>query len=745
MEHNYYLTNLGCANCAAKIETKLKKQAIIADAGIDFVNKKLNINTTKDLAQDDLLAIITPIVTGIEKDVSLISWNTYKNAANESDLPTHTTNAHENESCCTHSGNANDCCTVHGHEDSHHHTNTRIKRSFRMHLNLPKLLPLVIGSIIGYGSLLFLPKGLPLFAGVMIGYLVLSYEVLFTALRNIIHGELFDENFLMTIATIGALLIGEYPEALAVMIFYQIGEYLQDMAVDKSRKHLKDAMNIKAEYANVMIGNNIKNVVPEEVSIGDIILVKPNERIPLDGIVREGSSFIDTSSLTGESVPQKISEQEEILSGCINGSGTLYIEVTKEYKDSTVARILDLVENATARKSSTENFITKFARIYTPIVVITALLLALLPPIITGSFDFSPWIYKACGFLVVSCPCALVISVPLGFFGGIGCASRNGIIVKGSNYLDALTEVTCAVFDKTGTLTKGNFRVTDVVPFHNFHKEDLLLYAAAVEHFSTHPIAGSIVSAYHGNFNASELKDYEEIAGYGIRAKYQGRDILLGNQSLLKASNITCQIPDHVNGTFTLLSIDGIYAGYILIADEIKEDSKAAILALKKLGIKTIMLTGDTEDTASYVANELNLDNYYSKLLPADKVDKIESLLANTNKNQKVLFVGDGVNDAPVLARADIGVAMGGIGSDAAIQAADIVLMTDEPSQLERAVTIARFTRKIVSENIVFSLGVKLLIMILLVFGIANMWLAIFADVGVAMIAIVNSIRTLRA
>ncbi len=754
MENKYYLDNLRCANCAAKMETKLKNQPQIKDAVIDFVNKKLNISSKEDMSEDALLALITPIITGIEKDVAIISWDTYKGVGSKS------TNhvAHPIEEC----GDACLChCGDHEHEHNHDHSkgcchdghahNKDCGSGTKEHshggesLNLSKLLPLIIGSVIGYGSLFFLPEGTPSFMGILIGYLILSYEVLFTAARNIAHGEVFDENFLMAIATVGAFLIGEYPEALAVMILYQIGEYLQDMAVDKSRKHLTDAMNIKAEYANVKTDDGIKQLAPEEVSIGDIILVKPSERIPLDGIVVEGSSFVDTSSLTGESVPRKISENEEILSGCINGAGTLYIKVSKLYKDSTVARILDLVENASARKSPTENFITKFARVYTPIVVIAALLLAILPPIVTGTFDFIPWIYKACGFLVVSCPCALVISVPLGFFGGIGCASRNGIIIKGSNYLEALNGVTYAVFDKTGTLTKGSFRVTDIVPFNGFDQEDLLKTAAIVESFSTHPIAKSIVKSYDGELDLSEVKDYEEVAGHGVHANYNGKEILLGNSKLLDTANISYSAPEKVNGTITHLSIDGKYAGYILIADEIKEDSKAAILGLKKLGIKTIMLTGDEQTTAAYVAKELNLDAYYSQLLPADKVEKIESILSKAHAKEKVLFVGDGINDAPVLARADIGVAMGGVGSDAAIEAADIVLMTDEPAQLERAISIARFTRKIVSENIAFSLGVKVLVMILLAFGFANMWLAIFADVGVAMIAIVNSIRTLRA
>lgn len=751
MKRQYYMDELDCANCAAKIETKLNKQPEIKEAIVDFINKKLIVETPDSLEENKLLSLITPLITAIEHDVTLVSWEAHRK-------PTHKhedSHMHE-EGCCgshDHSHSHSETCSCGTHE--HNSVNTSSvksssqkqtkKQSVLTGMNLTKLIPIILGTVIGFASLSILPVGRIQLIGLLIGYLILSYEVLFTAIRNIAHGKIFDENFLMSIATIGALIIGDYPEALAVMILYQIGEFFQDMAVDKSRKHLADAMNIKAEFANIKTENGIQTVSPEDVVIGDIILVKPSERVPLDGIVLEGTSFVDTSSLTGESVPRKVGEKDTILSGVINGAGTLYIEVTKPYKDSTVAKILDLVENASARKSPTENFITKFARIYTPIVVILAALLAILPPIIMGTFDFSPWIYKACGFLVVSCPCALVISVPLGFFAGIGCASKNGIIIKGSNYLEALNNVTYAVFDKTGTLTKGSFRVTKVVPSTNYTEELLLENAAAVENFSTHPIAKSIAGAYTKELNLSELKDYEEIAGHGVRAIYKGNEILLGNTKLLDKYKISYQYPKDQNGTITHLSINGNYAGYLLIDDELKEDSKSAISGLKRLGIKTIMLTGDTESTASHVAKELGLDAYYSQLLPGDKVDKIETLLEEAGTKENVLFVGDGINDAPVLARADVGVAMGGVGSDAAIEAADIILMTDEPSLLERAITISRFTRKIVSQNIAFSLGIKALVMLLLAIGMGSMWLAIFADVGVSMIAIVNSIRTLKA
>lgn len=754
MTKQYYLENLGCANCAAKMENQLGKQELIHEVIIDFINKKLILKYSETLKEEELYSKVSSIVTDIEKDVKLVDWESYRRQSFS--YPGRTGN--ENESFLTHS-EEDSCCAdrehsqnreyphehsqnhgfkhshAHGHSHTHEHGDNAEK---------PKLYLLIAGSVIGFGSLVIFPEGTPQFIGILLGYLIIGYEVLYTALHNITKGQVFDENFLMAIATVGAFCIGEYPEALAVMILYQIGEYLQYRAVDKSRKHLTAAMNIKAEYANIQTSDGIKTIAPEAVNVGDIILVKPSERIPLDGIITEGSSFVDTSSLTGESVPRKVASGDDILSGCINGSGTLSIRVTKPYKESTVAKILDLVENASARKSPTENFITKFARIYTPIVVIGAVLLAILPPIIAGTFDFSPWIYKACGFLVVSCPCALVISVPLGFFGGIGCASKNGIVVKGSNYLEALNNITCAVFDKTGTLTKGTFSVISIVPENGFTKEILLEYAAALESFSTHPIGKSIVNACESSFNTAEVSNYEEIAGHGIKALYKNQELLLGNEKLLSMNQITCSSGNEIHGTIAHLAVDGQYAGYLIIADEIKEDSKSAVSSLKKLGIKTIMLTGDTEKTASAVAKELDLDNYYASLLPGDKVAKVEELLSEISKKEKLLFIGDGINDAPVLMRADVGVAMGGVGSDAAVEAADIVLMTDEPSLLERVIKIARFTRKIVSENIILSLTVKGIVMLFLAIGMGSMWLAVFADVGVAMIAILNSLRVLR-
>lgn len=656
--------------------------------------------------------------------------------------------------------NHNGCCAS-GHNHSHGHTHEHAGGCSCGHnhsheeASAKDLLFSAIGAGIGFAGILLLDKSPYFLAAIILGYLLLGKAVLLNAAQNIFHGEIFDENFLMAIATLGAFAIGEYPEALAVMLLYQIGEYLQGLAVDKSRKHLSDAMNIKPEFAHIKTDTGFKTVAPEEVSVDSIILVKPKERIPLDGIVIEGSSFIDTSSLTGESVPRKASPGDSVLSGCLNGEEPVSIRVTAPYTASTVARVLELVENASSRKAPTENFITRFARVYTPIVVFLALALAILPPVISGKLDFIPWIYRACGFLVASCPCALVISVPLSFFGGIGSASRHGIIVKGSNYLELLNDVKYAVFDKTGTLTKGTFTLTESKAAEGFEKEEILIMAASLENLSTHPIAQSIVAAYLGEAQEKSnihkelysISDYHEIAGFGVEGILDSKHLRLGSKRFLETNGISVTLtPEKKAGSVVYLSVNQSYAGYFLISDELKNDTKKALQELKELGIHTLMLTGDTKETAQRIADEIGIDTVYSELLPADKVEKVEDLIEKqTGKGrEKVLFVGDGINDAPVLARADIGIAMGGVGSDAAIEAADIVLMTDEPSQLKTAITIAHITRRIVTENIAFSLGVKILVLILLAIGIGNMWLAVFADVGVALIAIFNSIRILK-
>ncbi|HEY5524394.1 MAG TPA: heavy metal translocating P-type ATPase, partial [Clostridium sp.] len=553
----------------------------------------------------------------------------------------------------------------------------------------------------------------------------------------------FDENFLMSIATIGAFAIGAYPEAVAVMIFYEIGEMFQDYAVGKSRKSISSLMDIRAEYATLLIDKTEKIVTPEEVNVNDIILIKPGERVPLDGVVVSGRSTLDTSALTGESLPRNVEENEEILAGAINLTGVIQVKVTKDFGESTVARILELVQNAGNKKAPTEKFITKFARYYTPVVVFSALALALVPPLLIEGAVFSDWLYRALIFLVVSCPCALVVSIPLGLFAGIGGASKKGILIKGGNYLEALKDVETVVFDKTGTLTKGVFKVVKINGI-NIEKEELLKVAALGESFSNHPIAKSIMQAYNKNIDKSLVKDYEEISGNGIKVVIEGKEVLLGNNKLMEKFNINYSQNNEV-GTIVHLVIDGEYKGNLVIADEVKEDSLEALRELKKLGIKNIvMLTGDNKKVADKVAEELELSQVHSELLPQDKVAKLEELLNEKTSKGKLVFVGDGINDAPVLARADVGVAMGGIGSDAAIEAADVVLMRDEPMALVEAIKIAKRTNKILWQNIIFSLGVKGLILILSTLGLANMWEGVFADVGVTLIAVFNSMRALK-
>ncbi|MEW6622918.1 MAG: heavy metal translocating P-type ATPase [Bacillota bacterium] len=576
-----------------------------------------------------------------------------------------------------------------------------------------------------------------------ISYLIIGGEVLLRALRNITRGQVFDENFLMAIATLGAFAIREYPEAVAVMLFYQIGEYFQDLAVQRSRRSIKALMNIRPEFANLKRGEEVIQVAPEDVVPGDIIMVKPGERVPLDGKVLEGRSMVDTSALTGESVPREVEPGQEVLSGAINTNGVLLVEVTRGYGESTVAKILELVQNAGSRKAPTEKFITKFARYYTPLVVSIAVLLAVVPPLIIPGALFADWLYRALVFLVISCPCALVVSIPLGFFGGIGGASKNGVLVKGGNFLEALNNVDTIVFDKTGTLTKGVFKVSSVVPSADFSREELLEHAALAEVYSTHPIARSILKALDKAVFKEQIESYEEIAGHGVKVTALGKTILAGNEKLFNEAGIEFSEPKEP-GTVVHVAVDGQYAGYILIADEIKEDSPQAIDALKAMGIKRlVMLTGDIKAVAGQVAKKLKLDEIHAELLPHDKVAKLEQIYASKGRGN-LIFVGDGINDAPVLARADIGVAMGGLGSDAAIEAADIVLMTDEPSKLVTAIKIAKRTRSIVWQNIVFALGVKGVILMLGAAGVASLWEAVFADVGVAFIAILNATRVMK-
>ena len=612
-----------------------------------------------------------------------------------------------------------------------------------------------LGAFIYVGAMIFELSFWGELSLFLLSYIIIAKDIVWKAIRNVFHGQIFDENFLLTVATLGAFAIKKFPEAVAVMLFFKVGELFQDIALNRSRKSIKSLMEIRPDYANLKIDGETKKIDPDEVNVGDVIMVKPGERIPLDGIVLDGSSLVDTSALTGESVPRKVKVKDEILSGMINKTGLLTVQVTKRFSESTVSKILDLVENAASKKAPTEKFITKFAKYYTPAVVFGAFTLTIVPvilyhiPVFTPMFaheeTFSEWIYKALIFLVISCPCALVISIPLGFFGGIGAASKRGILVKGSNYLEGLNNLHTVVWDKTGTLTKGVFRVTKIVTKNNFSEDKILKFAAYAESQSSHPIAQSILEAFNKKIDDKKIKSYEEISGYGIKARVEGRYVLVGNDKLLHRENIehdTC----NVEGTVVHVVVDYKYAGFIIISDEIKEDTRIAIQRLKDIGVKRqVMLTGDSQEVAKAVSQKLGLEEYFAELLPQQKVEKIEELMKKkVNNNDLIAFVGDGINDAPVLMRSDIGVAMGALGSDAAIEAADIVLMTDEPSRLHEAVKIAKRTRGIVWQNIGFALGVKGIFLTIGALGMATMWEAVFADVGVALLAILNSTRVLK-
>ncbi|GIN74268.1 cadmium transporter [Bacillus sp. J14TS2] len=604
-----------------------------------------------------------------------------------------------------------------------------------------RLLRILIASI-GFVAVLFLKiDGNAEFLMYLVPYLIVGGDILWKAARNITRGQVFDENFLMSVATIGAFCLGEYPEAIAVMLFFQVGELFQSYAVSKSRRSISELMNIRPEYANVLRNGELIKVNPEEVQINEIVVVKPGERVPLDGVVTDGFSAIDTSALTGESVPREVQTGEDVISGCINQTGKLTIQVSKEYGQSTVAKILELVENSSDKKSKSENFITKFARYYTPFIVLAAVILAIIPPLVTGQ-PFDIWFERALIFLVISCPCALVISVPLSFFGGIGGASKSGVLVKGSNYLEALANTEMVVFDKTGTLTKGNFVVSEIYS-DKMTDQELLELAAYVEDYSNHPIAQSIKKAFGRTIDPSRIKDIEEIAGYGVKSVIDGKVVLAGNAKLMKRECISYNDWKLV-GTVVHLAVNNEYMGYIRVEDEIKQDASYAITALKSSGIKqTVMLTGDADAVGKKVATTLRLDKAYTELLPADKVEHVEELMKQKNAKGKLAFVGDGINDAPVLARADIGIAMGGLGSDAAIEAADVVIMTDEPSKIATVMKISQKTLRIAKQNIVFALSVKGIVLILGALGMTTMWGAVFADVGVSVIAILNAIRAL--
>jgi len=774
------LLGLDCANCANKIETKLKDLRGIRNVSVDYVNRKLKFDLENKNKYPEVLKEIEKVIKAIEPDVE-IQEEVKKKNKNKVEIIMKGLHC---ASCATKIEDnvkklhglkeanmdfANNKLTLYVREldkmDAIIEEAVKIIKKFEPQLELeiiktnlkPKenqseeikkdkteLIKLGIGAALFALALIFnfafnIELGLYL-----VSYILVGGEVLSRALKNIFRGQVFDENFLMTIATVGAFLIGEFPEAVAVMLFYQVGETFQDVAVNRSRKSIKALMDIRPDYANVLINGKEEQVEPDELSVGDIIIVKPGEKVPLDGKVIEGTTMIDTSALTGESVPRKIEVGEEILSGSINKTGLVKVEVTKEFGDSTVSKIIDLVQNASSRKAPTENFITKFARYYTPVVVVLAAALAFIPPLVIEGATFSEWVYRALIFLVISCPCALVVSIPLGFFGGIGGASKNGVLVKGGNYLEALNYVTTVVFDKTGTLTKGVFKVTDINLANNFTKEQLLEHAALAEVHSNHPIAKSILEAYGEKISPDLIEAYEEIAGHGVKVKAQGKEILAGNLKLMELEKIKYQHNEQV-GTVVHVAVDRVYAGSILISDEIKKDSREAIENLRKIGVKKlVMLTGDNKKVGEHVANELGLDKVYTELLPDNKVEKVEELLKDKGKEEKLVFVGDGINDAPVLARADIGVAMGGLGSDAAIEAADVVLMTDEPNKLVSAIKIAKRTKAIVWQNIIFALGVKGIFLLLGAIGIATMWEAVFADVGVSVFAVLNAMRVMK-
>ena len=687
------LEGLNCANCARKIEEKVGKMEGVKESNLNFTTTTLNVKLERKVKEEHAINEIKKIVEALEPHVKVekkVSGKTNVQRAKFEVKPT-----------------------------------------------------LIIGTILYLIAVIGDFKGALALILFVASYLLIGGKVVLTAIKNIARGQLFDENFLMTVATIGAFSISEYPEAVAVMLFYEIGETIQGYAVNKSRSSISSLMDIRADYANIIIDGKEKKVSPETVKVEDIILVKPGEKIPLDGIVVEGESFVDTSALTGESVPRKIAVNDEILSGGINTNGVLKVKVTKKFGESTVSRILEMVENAANKKANTEKFITKFAKVYTPIVVALAILIAVVPSIFIKDALFSTWLYRALVFLVVSCPCALVVSVPLGFFAGIGGASKKGVLGKGSNYLELLKDLETVVFDKTGTLTEGVFTVTEINT-NDIQKEKLIEVAAMAESFSNHPIAISIIKEYGKEIDKEVIEEYEEIAGHGIKAVINNEEVLIGNAKLMNQFNISYNEVDSI-GTVVYCAINGEFKGSIVISDKIKENADEALINLKAAGVKkTVMLTGDNKKTAEKVGEKVNIDEVHSELLPLGKVKEVEKLLKASNKNGRLAFVGDGVNDAPVLARADIGIAMGGIGSDAAIEAADVVLMKDDINALVDAINVSKKTNKILWQNIIFALGVKVIVMVLGTFGIANMWTAVFADVGVTIIAIINSTRCFR-
>ncbi|MDE5421016.1 cadmium-translocating P-type ATPase [Ancylomarina sp. DW003] len=689
----YILENLDCASCAAKIERNLANLEEVNFVNINFVNSSLTIDTNN-------LEKVKSKIKEIEPEVEI--------RENDNEI--------------------------------------KVVSTSELSENKWAIIKAVSGILLLFVGLLFeeeihnTPYQIVEYLIFVTAYLIVGWKVIALAVKNILRGQVFNEHFLMTIATLGAFAIDEMPEAVAVMLFYVVGELFQDIAVNRSRRSIKSLLEIKPDFANLKLNGDIKKVSPENVKVATLIIVKAGEKIPLDGFVVEGDSFVDTSALTGESVPRKVKLNDEVLAGMINQSGLITVKVSRPFGESSISKILEMVENATSKKAETEKFITTFAKYYTPVIVICAFLLAVVPPLLISGATYSDWIYRALVVLVISCPCALVISIPLGYFGGIGGASRRGVLVKGSNFLDALTQVKTVVFDKTGTLTKGEFKVASISPSNGFDEETILEYAAYAEYNSNHPIAKSIFESYNQEFNISRIGKVEEISGYGVKAYIDNKEIFVGNDKLLHKENIEHDICE-VGGTVVHIVIDRKYAGYILISDSLKTDALEAITRLNKMKIDTVMLTGDNKYAAGIFASKLGIREYYAELLPEDKVEHIERML---KKDSKVAFVGDGINDAPVLTRSDVGIAMGALGSDAAIETADVVLMTDSPSKVVTAIDVATRTRKIVWQNIIFALGVKLAFIVLGVFGIATMWEAVFGDMGVALIAILNATRVLK-
>ena len=733
MELVYHLKGLDCPNCSAKIERDVSRLAAVSAATVNLMQQKLTVQTdTADRA--GLEHDITEIVHQHEPDVDVAPY--------EKGAGAHHAHKHEHEHEHCHDGHCHE--HEHEHEQTHEHEHTHEHGEGSSKVMLVRILigivTFVIGLVLYHGkSAAMTNTG----AGILLGtYALLGWDVVLHALKNIVRGKVFDEHFLMSVSTVGAIVMREYPEAAAVMLLYQIGELFQSMAVQRSRKSISSLMEICPDTANLLENGELRTVRCEDVAVTDEILVKPGERIPLDGVIITGESMLDTSALTGESVPRSVRPGDQALSGCINQSGTLTLEVTAPFSESTATKIISMVENASARKAPAENFITSFARYYTPVVVIAALLLALIPPLAFGGV-WSDWIHRAFVFLIVSCPCALVISIPLTYFGGIGAASRQGVLMKGSNYLEALNHVTGIVFDKTGTLTEGVFHVTELMPAEGYTKEKLLAIAAACEQGSNHPIAQSVMQAF-GAEAPARCEVLDELPGYGIKAESGGVTLLTGNAKLMEQNGIAMQ-PSEKPGTKIYVAEGGRFAGCILIADVCKKDSKDTIAKLREAGIRRMtMLTGDDRTIAEAVAQELGLDGCRAELLPGQKLEALEQMLGDMPAGEKLAFVGDGINDAPVLARADLGIAMGALGSDAAIEAADIVLMTDEPARLCNALQIARKTHRIVMENLLFALGVKAILLALGALGLVGMWAAVFGDVGVAILAVLNAMRMLR-